>query len=142
MEDQEEEVLETIMINREYLSLADLDHPSISELLEVYKEPEWIYFVSPLYKGGEVCDLIEISKRGEILPMPEEELKPLIYQMIRALRYLGHMNIVHRDLKPQNMMLKYALECPNKIGNMKLIDFGFSLDLEANMDPEEQELIG
>ena len=47
-----------INLNREYMSLSKLDHPYIAELLEVYKDPNFIYFVHPFYTGGEIHDLM------------------------------------------------------------------------------------
>lgn len=61
-EDTAEELLaadlEVICINREYKSLSRLDHPFIAELLEVFTDQNFIYFVSPFYTGGEINDLM------------------------------------------------------------------------------------
>ena len=46
------------MLNREYASLTALDHPLIGELLEVYLDKNFVYFVSPFYTGGEIHDLM------------------------------------------------------------------------------------
>lgn len=50
--------LEISMINREYQSLSKLDHPLICELLEVFVDRTFVYFVHPFYKGGEIHDLM------------------------------------------------------------------------------------
>lgn len=54
----EDEIIELMMINREYNSLSKLDHPLIAEVLEVYLDRNFIYFVSPFYTGGEIHDLM------------------------------------------------------------------------------------
>ena len=105
------------MIKHEYDSLTKLDHPLISELLEVYHDDNIVYFVSPFYTGGELKDLLyknlgesddESLDSDECNPIPENQFKPMAYQILRAMNYLKNKNIFHRDLKPENMML----ECP------------------------------
>ena len=46
------------MIIREYECLTKLDHPLIQEIMEVFIDRNFIYFVSPFYTGGEVYDLM------------------------------------------------------------------------------------
>ena len=46
------------MIQREYSALSTLDHPLIQELLEVFIDRNFIYFVNPFYSGGEMYDLM------------------------------------------------------------------------------------
>ena len=53
-----EELMELYMIKREFESLTKIDHPLICELLELFIDNNWIYFVSPFYTGGEVNDLL------------------------------------------------------------------------------------
>ena len=53
-----EELMELQMIKREFECLTKLDHPLICELLELFIDNNWIYFVSPFYTGGEVNDLL------------------------------------------------------------------------------------
>lgn len=72
-------------------------------------------------------------------PLSEEQVKPLIYQVLRAMNYLKHKNILHRDLKPENIMIDCFDE--EEMPFIKIIDFGFSLDLNQQMDEEEQLLM-
>ena len=78
--------MELQMIKREFESLTKLDHPLICELLELFIDNNWIYFVSPFYSGGEVHDLLfddESDSQVEIdytqLAIPENSLKQIIY---------------------------------------------------------------
>ena len=76
--------------------MSTLDHPLICELLEVYVDVNFVYFVNPFYTGGELHDLMfdnnqDINKQQYIekaRPIPEDIVKPLIYQILRALNYL------------------------------------------------------
>jgi serine/threonine protein kinase len=51
------------MVNREFLALSKLNHPLIAELLEVYIDPNFVYFVSPFYQGGELSDLLTFEAK-------------------------------------------------------------------------------
>jgi serine/threonine protein kinase len=53
------------MIIREFQSLSKLDHPLICELLEVFIDKNFIYFVNPFYTGGEVYDLMFENSQDE-----------------------------------------------------------------------------
>lgn len=44
--------------------------------------------------------------------------------MLRALAYLHKSGLTHRDLKPENMAFE-----SRKHGDVRVIDFGFALDL-------------
>lgn len=39
-------------------------------------------------------------------PVTEETLKPLLFQVLKALNYLRKNRIVHRDMKPENIMME------------------------------------
>lgn len=70
------------MIQREYHSLSKLDHPLIQELLEVFIDRDFIYFVNPFYTGGEVYDLLFDSSQddeNDSKPLPESTVKIIIY---------------------------------------------------------------
>lgn len=135
--------LEIICINREFQSLSKLDHPFIAELLEVFTDDNFIYFVSPFYTGGEINDLMYTNttqaNEDEYEPISEVKLKPLVFQLLKAMCYLKQNQIVHRDIKPQNIMI----ENPNPNHEqqfIKLIDFGFCLDLNEEIDERTQNL--
>lgn len=49
------------MLNREYEALTKLDHPLITELLETFIDNDFVYFVTPFYKGGELLDQLYIN---------------------------------------------------------------------------------
>lgn len=139
--DQDEAVIEMMSLNREYQSLASLSHPLISELLETYTDQNCVYMVNQFYTGGELNDLMfeaeDHQHTSKSHHLPELKVKPLIYQVLRAMNYLRNKNILHRDLKPENIMIDSCGNAPF----IKIIDFGFSLDLNKEMDEEEQQLM-
>ena len=125
------------MINKEFDAITKLDHPLIAEVLEVFLDENFVYFVSPFYTGGELMDKIiddETKKDGgqsSIKPLTEDAIKPIIYQTLRALNYLKSKGIIHRDMKPENIMLESYKNLEQSL--IKIIDFGYSLDLNKNL---------
>ena len=72
----------------------------------------------PLYEGGDVYSIME---KGII---PEKDVARITWQVLRALAYLHGNGLTHRDLKPENLAYE-----TKKHGDVRLIDFGFALDL-------------
>lgn len=62
-ENEQEELLELNQLNSEYKSLCKLDHPLVCELLEVYLDRNFIYFVHPFYTGGNLNDQLLIKNQ-------------------------------------------------------------------------------
>merc|ERR1711991_1242493 len=58
--------------------------------------------------------------------IPEKVLAAITFQCLWGLSYLKHEHRLHRDIKPQNVLL-------NKLGFVKLTDFGISKELENSI---------
>jgi Tol biopolymer transport system component len=89
---------------REAQVLASLNHPNIAVI-----------------HGVEDRALIMELVEGSTLtgPLSEEELLPILRQLIDALEYAHEKGIVHRDLKPANLKLTPE-------GRVKVLDFGIA----------------
>ena len=76
-----------------------------------------MWIVSPFYSGGEFADLMfreDVSDLGEFEEMKpqaltESQLRPFIWQILRALNYLGKSQVENRDLKLDNILLESYL---------------------------------
>ena len=81
--------------------MAQLDHPNIARLQEVYEDEHYIYLVQELGSGGELFDVLEDQPEYHF---EEKEAVRLVHQMLASLRYLHSKDIVHRDLKLENFL--------------------------------------
>ena len=57
--------------------------------------------------------------------MEEHDLRKIFRQLVDAVAYLHHHNIAHRDLKLDNILI-------DEKKNLKLIDFGFSVECKQD----------
>eukprot|EP00088_Acartia_fossae_P060496 TRINITY_DN7245_c2_g1_i10.p1 TRINITY_DN7245_c2_g1~~TRINITY_DN7245_c2_g1_i10.p1 ORF type:complete len:532 (-),score=130.17 TRINITY_DN7245_c2_g1_i10:305-1900(-) len=114
------------LVDKEIEIMAQLDHPNIVKLYEVYINSEEVCLVMELAKGGEVFD-----KLLEYGSLPEPEAAKLLGQVLEAVSYLHSLGFVHRDLKPENL-LYYDNKSNSKV---MVTDFGLS-DYEEDLRPD------
>ncbi len=96
--------------------LAQMDHPSIVKLLDIFIDSGRVYLVLEKVPGQ---SLRKAVKEGG--PLDEEQTINLALQMTEILQYLHNQvpEIIHRDFTPDNLML-------NPDGTLKLIDFSIA----------------
>lgn len=95
-----------------------LDYPVIAKLIETIETTNEIYLILE-YGGANSLYNYLLSKPEHRLQ--ETEAKKFIRTISGTLGYLHDLNIVHRDIKAENILL-------NRYKQLKLIDFGFSLE--------------
>lgn len=123
-------------IHRELRILKHLDHENVIHLLDVFttandlKFFQEIYFVLP-YAGNNLADCMQvIANKG--FKFNENQIRGIIYQTLRGLRYIHSAGIVHRDLKPANLAIQVKLD---KI-DLKILDFGLARQQNHEMTPK------
>lgn len=52
-------------------------------------------------------------------PLPPEQIKSFMFQLLRGVAFCHERHVLHRDLKPQNLLI-------NRRGELKLADFGLA----------------
>jgi len=104
---------------------ADLDHPNICKVFEVFDDHVHLHVVNELCEGGDLCDkLLEVNVFSEL------ETFGLMKQIMHAVTYMHSKEIAHRDIKPENFLLKDKGD--NIVDNtVKMIDFGFATEFKA-----------
>lgn len=107
-----------LQVLREILILKHTKHNNIIELYDVAYIPEQdILLLIMTYMQ---TDLMRIINSPESLnSLSDMHMQRIIFQILRALKYLHSANIIHRDLKPSNILINENCE-------IKICDFGMS----------------
>lgn len=115
---------------------AELDHPNLIKLHDVFESDDQLLLVTDLMRGG---DLFQQLTRAA--SFSEAEAAKLARQIISAVAYLHENGIVHCDLKPSNILVlekqdEASRQSKEKAGEnkdangsgmaIKIADFGLS----------------
>ena len=108
-------------ITREMLTLRDVRHPNVVQLMGLCKHSSGIYIVTEYIPGGHLRKLLK-NRENELPWLLRIKIS---IDIIMALTYLHSRGIVHRDLKSQNLLVDEGFR-------IKVCDFGFSRIVEKN----------
>ncbi|XP_049789084.1 mitogen-activated protein kinase 15-like isoform X2 [Schistocerca nitens] len=104
---------------REIMFLQEFgEHPNVIKLLGIHKarNNRDIYLVFEYMD----TDLHNVIKRGNILK--DVHKRYIMYQLLKATKYIHSGNVIHRDQKPSNILLDSECHC-------KVADFGLARSL-------------
>jgi serine/threonine protein kinase len=116
---------EAELLKNETSIMKVLDHPNCIRLHESFETLEYLYYVIELVEGQDLYRYV-----NDRVYLEEIEASQIMSSIFSAVGYLHSLGIIHRDLKPENVMLQLDPKDENKIQNVKLIDFGFSIYYE------------
>ncbi len=105
---------------KEALRIRQLKNEHIVSVHDLFEENGTAYYVMDYVDGENLAE--RLKKTGR--PMSEQEVRDIIPQILDALKAVHDAGIWHLDLKPANIMV-------DKAGNVRLIDFGASKQLNA-----------
>ena len=105
---------------KEARRLRQLNNPHIVRVHDLFEENGTAYYVMDFVDGENLSD--RLKRTGK--PLTETEVNEILPQVLDALKTVHDAGIWHLDLKPANIMV-------DKSGNVKLIDFGASKQLNA-----------
>lgn len=97
---------------REITALQHFDHPNIVQLLDVFGHGSSVVLVFECM----MTDLHEVM-RNMLHPFTEPQVRYLLREILKGLRYIHSLNYMHRDVKPANILI-------GGNGEVKLGDFG------------------
>ena len=101
-------------------ALARLQHPNVVTVHRVGEVLGRPFLVAEWVKGKSLDQLP--------LPLAGETVLQVAVQLARALAAVHRVGVLHRDLKPANVLLAES-------GEVKLVDFGVSAELEVSSSP-------
>ena len=105
---------------KEARRLRKLKNEHIVSVHDLFEENGTAYYVMDYVEGENLAE--RLKRTGK--PMTEQEVCELLPQILDALKTVHYAGIWHLYLKPANIMV-------DKNGNVKLIDFGASKQLNA-----------
>lgn len=105
---------------KEARRLRQLDSLYIVRVHDLFEENGTAYYVMDYVDGENLSE--RLKRTGH--PMSEAEVNSILPQILDALKTVHDAGMWHLDLKPANIML-------DKSGQVKLIDFGASKQLDA-----------
>ena len=82
---------------REAQMIAELEHPNIVKIHDIFEENGTAYYVMEFLNGDSLWE--KVKKNG---PLPEKEALKYIRQVADALSYIHDRNSLHFDVKPSN----------------------------------------
>ena len=106
-------------LRQEIEILRGLRHDNIIAMVDSF-ETKAEFCVVTEFAQGELFEILEDDKC-----LPEDEVRAIAKQLVRALHYLHSNRIIHRDMKPQNILIGSRRV-------VKLCDFGFALAMSSN----------
>ncbi|CAE7256891.1 Pkg21D [Symbiodinium necroappetens] len=107
-------------VRRECELLAEMDHPFILDMLQVYETTKSYYILMEYIMGGTLRTVLQAERT-----LRREAACFYAGSLIMVLEVLHDRNIVYRDLKPENVMVDAR-------GYVKLIDFGIAKRLDED----------
>ncbi|XP_037729567.1 putative mitogen-activated protein kinase 14C [Drosophila subpulchrella] len=103
---------------RELRLLKHMNHRNVVSLLQVFHPPpqmgdfQNVYFVTQLMDE----DLHRFARSSRIT---EYQIRSILYQILRGLKYIHSAGVIHRDLKPCNIAVNQNIE-------VRILDFGLA----------------
>ncbi len=106
----------------EYSLLRNLQHPNIVKTFDfgIDDETNIAYIILEKIEG-------ELLSNIPLFELKEKTHKKLMFNLCSVLKYIHKQGIVHADINPMNIMIA-------KNGDVKLFDFGISLDNKVKKD--------
>ena len=105
---------------KEALRIRQLKNDHIVAVHDLFEENGTAYYVMDYVDGQNLAERMKLTGK----PMTEQEVRVILPQILEALKSVHDAGIWHLDLKPANIMV-------DKSGNVRLIDFGASKQLNA-----------
>ncbi len=146
-------------LKREFRSLADLRHPNLVSLGELYEDRGHWFFTMELVEGSDLIQYltgIDAERRAALgeaetqrLPRVDPaatpaapmvgfdppRLRDAFAQLTEAVAVLHQASKIHRDIKPSNVLVTEA-------GRVVLLDFGLVAELEREEQSQDGVLVG
>jgi len=119
-------------VKKEFRVLADLMHPNLVTLYDLFADGDDWFIVMELVRGVDFLTYVRGAETAAAAPPPAGDaphhiadwrrLERAVSQLVRAVCYLHERGKLHRDLKPTNVLVT-----PD--GTLKVLDFGLTTEI-------------
>jgi serine/threonine protein kinase len=106
-------------LKREFRSLADVTHPNLVCLYELFVEGDRCFFTMELVDG---VSFVEYARGSDGIDRFDRRIVPALRQLIEGVSALHGRGKLHRDIKPANVLVT-----PD--GRVVILDFGLMAEL-------------
>ncbi len=79
--------------------LSRIHHPSVIQLLDVYRTPQSICLIQPFCKHGSLDQWLQQEE------MSSERVIPMFRDLLEAVQFVHSCGLVHADIKPSNVLV-------------------------------------
>lgn len=110
-------------VYREVKLLRHMNHDNVIQLIDLFSPAGRIEDFNEIYMVSILMDR-DLRKLLDRYQLSDTQTKLVLYQILRALKYLHSGGIMHRDLKPSNIAINDNFE-------IKILDFGLSRQVHA-----------
>jgi protein kinase len=105
---------------REVKSLNLIKHENIIKIKEMIREDDMLHLVFEYMESN----LFDLMQKKAIKRFSENEIKNIIWQLVKGIAHMHKYGFFHRDLKPENILVKNET-------NIKLADFGLAREIRS-----------
>jgi serine/threonine protein kinase len=84
--------------------MATFHHPNLLPLLASFTDKDELWMIEPYVSHGSVLNIMKyhpLYKKG----LPEDDIKVIMFEMLKGLEYLHRNNMIHRDVKAGNILV-------------------------------------
>src|SRR5262245_31675184 len=109
-------------LKREFRSLADVAHPNLVCLYELFVEDERCFFTMEVVRGVSFVDYAREQNRNRLAV---DRVIPAFRQLVEGVSALHRSGKLHRDIKPSNILVTPE-------GRVVILDFGLIAELRPH----------
>lgn len=115
---------------REHALANQVKHPNVISSLNYFDDGVFSGFSMEYLERGTLADLMADGQQLSL-----KRVVDILLQLARGLHAIHDAGIIHRDLKPENILF-------NRIGRVKIADFGIAVTRESGFMPSIDEMVG
>ena len=123
-------------LKREFRALANVSHPNLVSLFELFADGDRLFFTMEMIEGARFTDYVRpsldaseqnVGSSNVPGPLHKQRLRSALQQLAGGVLALHAAGKVHRDLKPSNVIV-------TPTGRTVILDLGVARDLLAGAD--------